>query len=488
MKRVIILVSISVVLFSCTKKLLEGQPEDALSVDQFYKNPDQRKLGLMGSYKMLQDIYNLSDLPLVVELMSDDGKDRFRTGVWQTFKKTVSDSKAGIWSNSYKMITNCNLILQKIDAYTPKDEDEKRQVRAYSGEARFLRALAYFNLVRIYGGVPEVVTPFADPDDAIGVGRRSVADIYKDIIVPDLISATADCYKKGDAGLSGEPARASMGAALTILADVYLTLHQPENAAKELKRLIVDKEAGDYALFPDFSKLFLPENKFNEESIFEVNFDVGSGQPSYWFRWMNNDVGLIYGVGTSTYLLVEHNLMHAFVDAHDTIRYATTIDSGYIAGSTIPIQASSIKRVPPLDELSKYNNTGTSYNYMVTRYADALLMYTEALLDMGQNGEAVKYINKVRERVQLPDLSASDLTLDTILHERRLELAFEGHRYFDLVRTGKAIDVISHALMTPLDYDDNIEITKPIPKYQLILPIPVVEIEKDQSLEQNPGY
>jgi len=126
---------------------------------------------------------------------------------------------------------------------------------------------------------------------------------------------------------------------------------------------------------------------------------------------------------------------------------------------------------------------------MVTRYADALLMYSEALLANGQKTEALIYFNQVRARVRPTALiTADELTLDQILHERRMELSFEGHRYFDLVRTGKAVSVITKALMTKVDYDDKIYIAGPIAEYQFILPIPVGEIEKDPTLIQNTGY
>ena len=239
---------------------------------------------------------------------------------------------------------------------------------------------------------------------------------------------------------------------------------------------------------PNYADVFRSNNKFHAESIFEVNFNVAAGQPSYWFRWVNNDVWLIWGVAGASNLLVEHNLMREFVNSKDLVRYKSTIDSGYIASSTIPIQAWVIKHTPPPAQLKPYNNTGTDYNYVITRYADALLMYAEALMVLGKNDEAVGYVNQVRARAKVPTLTAAQLDIDAILHERRMELAFEGHRYFDLVRTGKAIEVLTKAIMTPIDYDTNIAISGPIPEEQLLLPIPVAEIEKDQTLPQNPGY
>ena len=124
---------------------------------------------------------------------------------------------------------------------------------------------------------------------------------------------------------------------------------------------------------------------------------------------------------------------------------------------------------------------------MVTRYADALLMYAEALMPSNPT-EAVKYVNQVRTRANMPEITAAELNIERMLHERRMELSCEGHRYFDLVRTGKAIEYISSDLMSNNDYEGRIFRGEPIPSYQLILPIPVTEIEKDQTLTQNPGY
>ncbi len=486
MNKIISILAFACLLFSCSEDFLDRQPEDTLSPASFYRNPAEIKSGLVGCYKVLQSIYNQTDLPLIVELMSDDGKDRFRTGVWQTFKKTNSDSQAGIWNNNFKMIANCNSLIGIIDKYVPKNADEDKTVKAFKAEASFLRALAYFNLVRIYGAVPLVSQSFSDLSTAFGIGRAPVSEIYTNLIIKDLEYASANCLNKTE--LKGEEARASKGAALTMLGKVYLTLNNHQKAAETLKRLIVDKEAGSYALLPDFRNVFLSTNKFNNESIFEVNFNIAAGQPSYWFRWVNNDVGLVWGVGGATNLLVEHNLMREFVENGESIRYTTAIDSGYIASSTIPIQGWVIKHSPAPAQLKQYNNTGTDDNYIVTRYADALLMYAEALMVNGKKEEALVYINQVRARVNMPAVKLAELNLDAILHERRVELAYEGHRYFDLVRTGKAIEVLTKVLMTPIDFDTNIAISAPISEEQLLLPVPVGEIEKDQTLPQNPGY
>lgn len=489
MKNIFLIVILLIFAFSCSEDFLNKQPEDALSTGTYYNNTDEIKTGLVACYKNLQSIYNQGDFPLIIELMSDDGKDFGWSSVWHIFTKTNSNSQSGIWNNGYKMIVNCNNIISIIDAYEAKSTNEEELLKAFRGEACFLRALSYFNLVRIYGDVPKVVEPFSDPNSAFGIGRTGKNSIYTDVIIPDLESAFANCYKKGDSALKNEEARATKGAALAILGKVYLTMNNPAKAAETLKKLIVDKAGGSYSLLPDFKSIFQPNNKFNAESIFEVNFNVSAGQPSYWYRWMGVDIGKRLGTIYSNQLLVEHNLMRDFVLSNELTRYVATVDSGKCPGDTPPIQAWVTKLAPTPATVKSYGNTGTDYNYMVTRYADALLMYSEALLLTNQKADALIYFNMVRARVR-PNapITTNDLTLDQILHERRMELAFEGHRYFDLVRTGKAISVITQSLMTKVDYDDKIYITGPIAEYQLILPIPVGEIEKDPTLSQNSGY
>ena len=489
MKKIFSLIILTLLLFSCSEDFLNKQPEDTLSTGTYYNNPAEIKTGLVACYKNLQSIYNQGDLPLIIELMSDDGKDFTWSGVWHIFQKTNSDSQGNIWNNCFKMIVNCNNVISIIDNYKPLNSTEDALVKAYRGEACFLRALGYFNLVRIYGDVPKVVEPFADPNSAFGIGRTAVSDIYNSVVIPDLEFAFANCYKTGDAALKNEEARATKAAALTILGKVYLTMNNPAKAAETLKKLVVDKAGGNCSLLADYKSVFATNNKFNAESIFEVNFNVAAGQPSYWFKWMGVDIGKRLSAPSSNQLLVEHNLMRDFVNSKELTRYVATIDSGKCPGDTPPIQAWASKLCPAASAVKSYVNTGSDNNYMVTRYADALLMYSEALMLTGQKADAVTYFNQVRGRVRPKDLiTEADLTIDQILHERRMELAFEGHRYFDLVRTGKAIPVITKALMTKVDYDDKIYITNSIPEYQLILPIPVGEIQKDPTLTQNKGY
>ncbi|WP_455627819.1 RagB/SusD family nutrient uptake outer membrane protein [Parabacteroides chinchillae] len=487
MKKILYILLLAYTLTGC-EDFLNQLPEDTLSPDAYYNDTKELMTGLSGCYKLLQNIYSPVEMTKVLELMSDDAKDPRNTDVFHVFRKTNANSQTNIWTHNYKMIYNCNALLNILATYNGATETDRREAQAIEGECHFLRALAYFNLVRIYGDVPMVTELFANPTDAFGIGRTPVNEIYTKVVIPDLENAIANCYPKGAKELIGSEARATKGSALMMLGKVYMTMNNYAEAEKVLQRLIINKEGGEYGLMPTMHDVFQPENKFNKESIFEVNFNVSGGQACYYFQIMINDIAIRYGTTYNSAYQAEHNLMREFVKYNEDVRYKSTLDSGYVPNASPYIQAFPVKFAPEGSMRAAVKNTGTDNNFMVYRYADALLMYAECLMKSGNKVEAIKYINMVRIRSEMESLP-NDHPLDIywILHERRMELTFEGHRYFDLVRTGKAIEIISKDLMTVCDLDDKPTL-EPIQEYQLLLPIPTAQIEIDQTLVQNKGY
>lgn len=486
MKKIVCIIMSAILLSGCSESFLDRQPEDTLAPGIFFKNPEDIKTGLIAVYQPLQGLFAATSLPHMLGQMSDDGTSPYNSFIWHTFYKDNTHSAPDIWNGFYKLIVNANNIIDVIDQYTPSNDQEVVIVNAYKGEARFLRALAYFYLVRLYGDVPMVVSRFTNPGTAFGIGRAPVNDIYNEVIIPDLEYAFENCYKKDDPALTNEEARATKGAALAILGKVYLTMNNPQKAEETLRKLVIDGAGGNYRLLDDYSKIWLPSNKFHSESIFEINYNYSLGMGSYYFRNMSIAVAYLYGgkVGNGLFC-AEKDIMDEYVAYNEDIRFHASVDSGYADRLIQPVP---LKLIPPLPECSNFEQTGTDYNFMVTRYADALLMYAEALMLIGQKDIAAGYVNQVRKRVHMDEIDASELSIERILHERRMELAFEGHRYFDLVRTGKAVEYISHVLMNNNEYEKRVWRSTPVPEYQLLLPIPVGEIEKDQTLTQNPGY
>lgn len=467
---------------------LDKAPEDTLSPAVYYNNVQELKTGLAGCYKVLQSIYNHDRMIRYIEMASDDGKDRQMTDPIHIFKKTNAHSASVIWVDNYLMIYRCNTLLDVLTQFESQNDAEALEVNAMIGECHFLRALAYMNLVRTYGPVPKVTEKFASPSDAFGIGRAPVAEIYNDVIIPDFNEAFNKCFKKGASQLNGEEARVNKGSALMGLAKAQMEIQDFSSAESTLKKLIVDKAGGEYGLMPTLKDVFNDELKFNKESIFEVNYNVSAGQPSFYWRNMANDIAFIIGTSHSTSYMVTHDLLQEFTEYGDLERLNFSVDSGYVEGATPEYQAFPIKLAPTWEEMAAIRDIGSNFNFMVFRYADALLMYAECLMNSGKKPEAIGFINQVRVRSNMEPLAAGfNLDIYWILHERRMELAFECHRFWDLKRTGKAIEIISEALMT-VTGEDYGTTDSPIEEYQLLFPIPTSEIEKDQTLPQNQGY
>lgn len=477
-----------ITLFGSCEDFIDKLPEDTLAPDNYFNNTEEMLSGVAGCYKVLQSIYQHDRMVRTVAYMGSTAKTIQLNNVFRRFEKSVSNSEGNIYRDNFLMISRCNRMLKLLENTTIEGTIEKREVDAMKGECHFLRALAYFNLVRLYGELPLVIEEFASPLDAFGNGRSSVEDIYSKAIIPDFTMAAELCYKKDAPELTGQRARATKGSALMGLAKAYLTINKTEDAERVLKRLIVDKEGGEYGLLDDMSDVFKPDNKFNKESIFEVNYNVAAGQPSWFFTLLQNDISFALGMTRSSGVITTHSVLREFDDFGELNRFYATLDSGVVNGVP-PIQAFPVKMAPPRDERAAITDIGSDYNFMVYRYADALLMYGEALMRNGKDGKP--WIDMVRQRSGMPKLDDdpkfTDLDIYWILHERRMELLYEAHYYFDLVRTGKAVEILSDILMRIIDYD-NVPRSTPIPEYQLLLPIPVDEIEKDQSLVQNPGY
>lgn len=446
---------------SCGDSFFDLEPSSSVTIDKVYKNASDYNVAVMGCYAKLQTQvsfytecceYRSDNL----EVLAPTAGTQDRYDIDQFEDRPSNGILSDYWANFNNNVYRCNLVLDQIDE-AQFDESLKKQ---YKGEAMFIRALNYFNMYRIWGGVPttkHVVTAA----EALTI-KRSTDDEMYDLIAGDLKEIVDNNYLP-DSYSSSDRGRATSGAAKALLGKVYLTFHKWTEAKDVLAQLI-----GKYQLVTSIEDVFSVDNKNNKEIIFAIQFDKdieGEGH-GYWYNITN----LTDESGQS------ESLRNCFSEGDarkEMITYVKADSKVYL-----------MKKFYDLKNTS-FNTVGN--DQILLRYADVVLMYAEALneisYDASESSIALKQVNDIRERAGLTKLTATDVPTQeafrkAILDERRCEFPYEGHRWFDLVRMGYAKSVMA-------------ENGKNIQDYQLLYPIPQTEIEKvgDASiLWQNPGY
>lgn len=463
-------------LSACTQKFLDLAPISAINTSSYYQTSSDILTALSGAYGSLQfagqygQYYVMSDIPsddtypvLSGTVTDQDQFDKF-------YLITTNPYLLAAWSDGYRGIYRCNTVIGRIESITMDATLKSRII----GEAKFLRALMYFNLVRYFGDVPLVLTEITDPLQGYNYGRTPTAEVYAQI-VKDLTDAEAVLpvsYTGTDIG------RATSGAAKSLLGKVYLTQKNYASAATKLKEVI---DRGTYSLLPSYANLFTPANKNSRESIFEVqykkgNIGEGSGYANSYAPTNSGNAVIAFGGGGNNIPTADLERSYEANDPRKAISMATS----YTNTSGARVDAYYIKKYA--DQPVVVNDSED--NWYVLRYADVLLMYAEALNETGKTADALPYLNQVRRRVSLADKSIStqaDMRL-ALEQERRVELAFEGHRWFDLVRTDRAIPVLNAKAAA-------IGIKTPLTTNSLIFPVPQSQIDINPTkIKQNPGY
>jgi tetratricopeptide (TPR) repeat protein len=458
---------------SCSKEFLNQPPEDQLTSEVFYKNVSQINMGVLGCYPPLQGMYNGGNMAWTLGLVSDEiSAWNYVVDATDLFNKDFSHSIGWLWSTGYNNIQRCNRMIQVIKAGEFEVKaNEKDLLNSYLAEAEFIRALNYFNMVRMYGSVPLVTEPFTDPNTAIGIGRTPASEVYEKVIIPGFKFAAENALVRSKIS-SQQLGRVTSGAGYTMLAHVYMTLKRYADAEAALKKVIDSKE---YDLMPTLAQVFSTSSENNRESIFEIQYDQNLGNGSLYNRWIGWNIAPFVGATASNQSInVSRSLVSLYKAENDMSRFNTWITETAVNSSGVVINDPFPK---------KYVTTGLgavaqNNNFIVTRYADVLLLYAEALAmqSPARVSEALADVNRIRTRAGMSTFTTSTLTLDAIWKERQLELSFEGHRWFDLLRTGRAQSVMGSTL--------NIN----VPAFQLLFPIPISEIQKDPTLPQTPGY
>lgn len=446
---------------SCGDSFFDLEPASSVTIDKVYKTASDYNVAVIGCYAKLQSQVNF--YTECCEYRSDNlslgaptagTQDRY--DIDHFTEKPSNGILSSYWANFNNNVYRCNLLLDQIDGANFAENLKKQ----YKGEAMFIRALNYFNMYRIWGGVP-ATKHVVSAAEALKVARYSDEQMF-DLIAGDLKEIVDNNYLP-ETYSSADMGRATSGAAKALLGKVYLTFHKWTEAKDILSQLI-----GKYQLVSPIAQVFDVDNKNNNEIIFAVHFNKeieGEGH-SYWY-----------------------NLTNASDDTNQTSSLLNTFPTGDARKDLITyVQVEKNVRL-----MNKFYDTKSptfktvGNDQILLRYADVLLMYAEALneiqYDASEGSLALKYLNAVRQRAGISNLTVKQLPTQEkfrkgILIERQREFPYEGQRWFDLVRMGFAKSVMA---------ENGVEIKD----YQLLFPIPQQEIEKvgDKSiLWQNPGY
>lgn len=462
MKKILVFASLATLLMtSCGDSFFNLEPASSVTIDKVYKTASDYNVAVIGCYAKLQSQVNF--YTECCEYRSDNlslgaptagTQDRY--DIDHFTEKPSNGILSSYWANFNNNVYRCNLLLDQIDGANFAENLKKQ----YKGEAMFIRALNYFNMYRIWGGVP-ATKHVVSAAEALKVARYSDEQMF-DLIAGDLKEIVDNNYLP-ETYSSADMGRATSGAAKALLGKVYLTFHKWTEAKDILSQLI-----GKYQLVSPIAQVFDVDNKNNNEIIFAVHFNKeieGEGH-SYWY-----------------------NLTNASDDTNQTSSLLNTFPTGDARKDLITyVQVEKNVRL-----MNKFYDTKSptfktvGNDQILLRYADVLLMYAEALneiqYDASEGSPALKYLNAVRQRAGISNLTTKQLPTQEkfrkgILVERQREFPYEGQRWFDLVRMGFAKSVMA---------ENGVEIKD----YQLLFPIPQQEIEKvgDKSiLWQNPGY
>jgi hypothetical protein len=483
----------ALLLAGCSKNFLDLNPEATINGNVFYKDETELKQAVNAAYNIMQELGRESYW-IFGEMRSDNSAFQYNTAdrgreQWEFVDEFLVGATAecigNFWRNTYIGISRCNDVLAHIENVSMSD-DARNQ---YTGEVKLLRAFHYFNLVRQFGGVPLRLNSVQSPDSSLSKGRASVDEVYA-VIISDLTDAAAKLpakYTGADLG------RATAGTASTLLGKVYLTQKRYAEALTELRKVTTL----GYSLLPNYADNFDPGKKNGPESIFEIQY-LGS-QTGLFSNFMYTFAPYTSGSAVtgdtktgingsgSGWNIPTQDLIAAYEPGDR--RRDVSMAPGYTGSNGAFVNIPWVK---------KYNHGFTEVgrtndNFPLLRYADVLLMIAECLNEQGfaAGGEAFDLLNQVRTRVGLPARTPQELGTqaafrDAVFHERQVELAFENHRWYDLVRSGNAVAVMNahgarekqqHAYIPANAYQVNVN--------RLLLPIPQTDVNLD-NLEQNP--
>jgi starch-binding outer membrane protein, SusD/RagB family len=482
MKKYFVYIIIVVSIIGCSKNL-DQKPISSLIEENFYRNAEEVESGVIGAYASLRDVYNLD--PILAGLRSDDAYISVSEGDINQidgFGEVTTNSFVGqYWQNAYFTIKQCNTILKYINNVT--DSVKKKN---YEGEAKFIRAHMYFNLVRLWGDVPLVIKDL--PYNDLSAGIRVNKDTVYTQIINDFTDATN--YLPTSVAIA-DAGRVNSYAAKGMLAKVFLTLKRYNDAKVILWDLL--QNPGQHQFSINYRSIFGPANETNSEILYSVRFRSNSNGMGNTFTFNMDRLSGSVGYRAAS----DFRGNTPFPNA-DSIRKFQTFLTGGSYGTSWYCGGKY------LDPGTARNDGGT--DFIVLRYADIIMMYAEVeneingdvpltASDLTNPQSRLFQLNRIRTRASGPAPSAVPVYainsasvnskanfLRTIKAERRREFGMESQRWYDLLRWDDAITVMNaHFLSRAINVS--------IQPYQALFPIPQREIDISNGvMKQNPGY
>ncbi len=439
--KIIFSLFIAILMAGCQNSFLEIPSKTSLSKPVFFQSEDDFQQAINGAYAPLRYLYSGSNGAYAMgELRSDNTTYKYNPNDRGTIQpeyiadflvQSSNDVLYNKYSNNYSIIARSNQILDLIDE-VDFDESAKSNIK---GQAYFLRAFAYFDLVQYFGQVPVHLKAVTTLDET-ALPLSSVEDVYNQIILD--AKQAADLLP--DKAVQ-EKGRVTSGSAKTLLGNVYIVLENWSEAET------IFKSISGYSLLPNYEDVFDPAMKNNSESVFEIQYKQGTeGFASNFFYTFlvqpisAEEVSAVTGIPEVARTIEGYNIPTLdIINAYESGDLRKDASIGYITANGVSYPY--IKKYDHAHELT--NNTDD--DWPVYRYSEVLLLIAEALNEQNKTTDALPYLNQVRARAGLANTTASSQSdiREAIMQERRVELAFENKRWLDLVRTNKAEQVMT---------------------------------------------
>jgi hypothetical protein len=488
-------------LISCAD--LEEKPVGILAPEGFFKTPKDVETAIFGAYgRIASERLWGRQFVTAIMLRSDmvDIGDRGTPAERQQVNDFNMDDDNGMvrafWPYWYQVISATNAAIAGAEGLGIADDE----INPLIAEARFVRAFSYYHLVRNFGDIPYIDFFITDPNTVVGIAKTPAEKVYANILA-DLEFAKQWLPDQQPSDVRSRPTK---GTAAAYLASLHLTLHDYDQAYEEAKWVIDNKATFNYALEPDFQNLFRAELADDlRETVFSVDFlglqNGGGGENDDLMPPMTGIRGADeLGWSVCVPSLAVYNTW----DSRDYRKEVSFADSALIDGVLQPYTVFQNTQRPHIAKYRRFPGNANSegrysdHNYATMRYAEVLLIAAEALAEVngGPNAEAEDYVNEVRARARnwageqtsfpadVPVGLAKDAFIDLVLEERRLELAFEYKRWYDIQRRQLGVEVFTGP--NSLEPHPNFD-----PSRDYLMPLPKIELDLNPNLlPQNPGY